>query len=67
MCNFCEGKETVERNYKIQENKELTAYLRIDEDRNNKFYLLRNEQGEVGYTLPIIANFCMFCGKKLNV
>ena len=66
MCGFCEGNETVERNYKMTENQESTASLRIDADSNVKVYLLRNQQGSAGYTLPIMANFCMFCGNKIN-
>lgn len=63
MCGFCDGKEVIERVYKFTEKQETLVSLRIDEE--SQMYMLRNQVGSVGYTLPIQANYCMFCGSKL--
>jgi len=64
MCDFCVGKEKIERTPNILENKHVGISLRIDEE--TKIFKARLEFGSIGYTLPIKANFCMFCGDKIT-
>ncbi|QOY37692.1 hypothetical protein AWH56_008965 [Anaerobacillus isosaccharinicus] len=64
MCDFCEGKEVISREPDLREGKHTGVSLRIDEE--SKLYKLRMELGSTGYTLPIKANFCMFCGDKIR-
>lgn len=64
MCGFCKGSEKIEREFDLLESSRTKTSLSIDEDE--KYYKLRVVIGSIGYTLPIIANYCMFCGGKLN-
>lgn len=63
MCTFCEEGEVIQREPSIFSHIGTKFSLRIDEE--SRFLKLRVEIGSAGYTLPIAAHYCMFCGKPL--
>lgn len=64
MCSFCENEEEISKELDINEKMETCLSLSIDEE--SKLLKVRLGLGGLGYTLPIKANYCMFCGNKIN-
>lgn len=64
MCEFCESTEVIEREIELNKNSDLKLSLRHDSE--NKLLKMRAQIGSLGYTVPIKANYCMFCGEKIK-
>lgn len=64
MCSFCERKEIIKKSPDLLNKAGTSISLRIHEE--DTAYMLRMEIGSLGYTLPIFAKFCMFCGEKIK-
>lgn len=65
MCDFCEKEEEISKSPEILEGKHTAVSIKVDEE--TKLFKLRMEIGSFGYTLPIKINYCMFCGKEINI
>lgn len=64
MCEFCEATEQVKSTFELNSHSELTLSLRHDSENN--LLKLRAQIGSIGYTLPVAAKFCLFCGEPIQ-
>lgn len=64
MCSFCEGNEIIQRTIEFTSQLDVEASLRHDQEDGR--LMLRVALGSMGYTLPIHAKFCMFCGAEIK-